>query len=54
MAGSAQTLRFLEWSYASPSQLVTGETLWDASAPIWVKGKHWGALRLGYRQAEGR
>jgi HAMP domain-containing protein len=25
----------------------TGETLWDASAPIWVKGKHWGAFVLG-------
>jgi methyl-accepting chemotaxis protein len=25
----------------------TGETLWDVSAPIWVKGKHWGAFVLG-------
>lgn len=25
----------------------TGETMWDASAPIWVKGKHWGAFVLG-------
>jgi HAMP domain-containing protein len=25
----------------------TGETLWDASAPIWVKGKHWGAFVVG-------
>jgi HAMP domain-containing protein len=25
----------------------TGETLWDASAPIWVKGKHWGAFGVG-------
>ena len=25
----------------------TGETLWDVSAPVTVKGKHWGAFRLG-------
>jgi HAMP domain-containing protein len=25
----------------------TGEVMWDASAPIWVKGKHWGAFVLG-------
>jgi len=25
----------------------TGETMWDASAPIFVKGKHWGAFVLG-------
>ena len=27
--GSAQTLRFLEWSYANPTMLVTHDTLWD-------------------------
>lgn len=27
--GSASTLRFLEWSYAMPSHLVTGDVLWD-------------------------
>jgi len=25
----------------------TGETMWDVSAPIYVKGKHWGAFRIG-------
>ena len=25
----------------------TGETLWDASAPVYVKGKHWGAFSVG-------
>jgi hypothetical protein len=25
----------------------TGETIWDIAAPIRVKGKHWGAFRLG-------
>jgi HAMP domain-containing protein len=24
----------------------TGETMWDASAPIFVKGKHWGGFRV--------
>jgi HAMP domain-containing protein len=24
----------------------TGETMWDVSAPIWVKGKHWGGFRI--------
>jgi HAMP domain-containing protein len=34
----------------------TGETMWDASAPIWVKGKHWGAFVLGVsmRKIEAR
>ena len=26
----------------------TGETLWDISTPIMVKGKHWGGFRIGY------
>jgi len=25
----------------------TGETMWDISSPIFVKGKHWGAFRIG-------
>ncbi len=25
----------------------TGETLWDISSPIYVKGKHWGGFRIG-------
>lgn len=25
----------------------TGETLWDVSSPIFVKGKHWGGFRIG-------
>jgi methyl-accepting chemotaxis protein len=32
----------------------TGESMVDLSVPVYVKGQHWGALRLGYRQAEGR
>ncbi len=26
----------------------TGETMWDISAPIYVKGKHWGGFRIGF------
>jgi methyl-accepting chemotaxis protein len=26
----------------------TGERLADLSVPVWVKGKHWGSLRVGY------
>lgn len=25
----------------------TGETMWDVSSPIYVKGKHWGGFRIG-------
>jgi methyl-accepting chemotaxis protein len=32
----------------------TGESMVDLSVPVYVKGQHWGALRLGYRQVEGR
>jgi len=26
----------------------TGEKMWDISAPVFVKGRHWGAFRIGY------
>jgi methyl-accepting chemotaxis protein len=26
----------------------TGETTWDISSPIFVKGKHWGGFRIGF------
>jgi methyl-accepting chemotaxis protein len=26
----------------------TGERMWDISAPVYVKGKHWGGFRIGY------
>lgn len=26
----------------------TGETMWDISSPVYVKGKHWGGFRIGY------
>lgn len=34
----------------------TGETMWDVSSPIYVKGKHWGGFRIGVSmlRIEGR
>jgi methyl-accepting chemotaxis protein len=32
----------------------TGESMVDLAVPVFVKGQHWGAVRLGYRQVEGR
>ncbi len=26
----------------------TGEVMWDVSSPIYVRGRHWGAFRVGY------
>lgn len=26
----------------------TGEKMWDISAPVYVKGRHWGGFRIGY------
>lgn len=26
----------------------TGEVMWDISAPVYVKGRHWGAFRIGF------
>lgn len=30
----------------------TGEHMWDISAPVFVKGKHWGAYRIGFSMAK--
>jgi hypothetical protein len=27
----------------------TGERMWDISAPVFVKGRHWGGFRIGYQ-----
>jgi methyl-accepting chemotaxis protein len=27
----------------------TGDKIWDISAPVYVRGKHWGAFRIGYQ-----
>ena len=30
----------------------TGETMWDISCPVFVKGKHWGGFRIGMSLTE--
>ena len=32
-----------------PYERDTGEKMLDISAPVYVKGKHWGAFRIGYQ-----
>jgi methyl-accepting chemotaxis protein len=32
----------------------TGETMVDLSVPVFVRGMHWGAVRLGFRAADAR
>ena len=32
----------------------TGETMVDLSVPVFVRGTHWGAVRLGFRAADVR
>jgi len=32
----------------------TGETMVDLSVPVFVKGAHWGAVRIGYRLVDSR
>jgi HAMP domain-containing protein len=38
--------RNLEPSLLQVYQRDTGETMWDVSSPIYVKGKHWGGFRV--------
>lgn len=39
--------RNLEPSHLQVYKRDTGETMWDVSSPIYVKGKHWGGFRIG-------
>jgi methyl-accepting chemotaxis protein len=32
----------------------TGETMVDLSVPVYLRGVHWGAVRLGFRASDGR
>ncbi len=32
----------------------TGELMADLSVPLYVRGQHWGAVRIGYRAGDGR
>lgn len=50
LAAAQNTAPFLVQNY----QRDTGETMADLSVPIVVQGKHWGAIRIGYRRVEAR
>jgi methyl-accepting chemotaxis protein len=50
LAAAQSTAPFLIQKY----QRDTGETMADLSIPIVIDGKHWGAVRIGYRQLESR
>jgi len=50
LASARSTAPFLVQRY----QRDTGETMADLSVPIFIDGKHWGAVRIGYRQVEAK
>lgn len=33
------------------TKLETGDTIYDVSVPVTVRGKHWGCVRIGYRRS---
>jgi hypothetical protein len=50
LAAAQSTAPFLVQRY----QRDTGETMVDLSVPVLVQGKHWGAVRIGYRPVDSR
>lgn len=50
LAAAQSTAPFLVQRY----QRDTGEIMADLSVPILVRGRHWGAVRIGYRNVEAR
>jgi methyl-accepting chemotaxis protein len=50
LAAAQNTAPFLVQRY----QRDTGETMADLSVPLIIQGKHWGAVRIGYRHLETR
>jgi methyl-accepting chemotaxis protein len=48
LAAAVNTAPFLIQNY----QRDTGETMADLSVPVFIQGKHWGAVRIGYRRLE--
>jgi len=50
LAAAQNTAPWLVQNY----QRDTGETMADLSVLIFVQGKHWGAVRIGYRRLEAR
>ncbi|MCP4720570.1 MAG: HAMP domain-containing protein [Desulfobacteraceae bacterium] len=45
---SARAVKNKEIGLVQKYQRDTGETVWDISSPIFVKGKHWGTFRVGF------
>lgn len=45
---SARAVKNKEIGFVQIYQRDTGETVWDISSPIFVKGKHWGIFRVGF------
>ncbi len=45
---SARAVKNKEIGFVQKYQRDTGETVWDISSPIFVKGKHWGIFRVGF------
>ncbi len=43
-----QAARNTEEGFLQSYNRDTGETMWDISSPIYVKGKHWGGFRIGF------
>jgi methyl-accepting chemotaxis protein len=50
LAAAKSTAPFLLQRY----QRDTGETMIDLSVPVYLRGQHWGAVRLGFRAVESR
>jgi methyl-accepting chemotaxis protein len=50
LAAARNTAPFLIQRYLRD----TGETMADLSVPIFIRGNHWGAVRIGYRHLETR
>ncbi len=48
LKAAQNTAEILQQVYARD----TGETMWDISAPVMVKGKHWGGFRIGFSLAK--
>jgi methyl-accepting chemotaxis protein len=44
LAAGRSTQPFLKQAYKRD----TGENIWDISAPVYVNGKHWGGVRIGF------
>ena len=49
LASGTHTKPFLLQTYRRDMGAGQYALMKDVSAPIWVKGRHWGGLRIGFR-----